>query len=287
MQGPSSTVVNNGASAGSVLSSQTIKGNVNIKQEPSYDSSFLQLPQTGPGSYSSALNPNYAGQRAAHLIQQQFGSQANNSISAMQAAGVALPSPQQRTAGQAAQSLSSKQTVSSQNSNQKGMRPVKPEFDISQAQTDGAADASDSLDAVVVQRDERGTPGEEQLSRKIEVGPSLRRRIEHMAQRLEGGGLMLPLVERTRSSGTAPHPSKHKRGPAALDGGDDSDDLADSAGEDAINSDLDDSDDGLDNGIEANFDGDMILCVYDKVQRVKNKWKCTLKDGVVTVDGKE
>jgi len=27
--------------------------------------------------------------------------------------------------------------------------------------------------------------------------------------------------------------------------------------------------------------------MYDKVQRVKNKWKCTLKDGVLLVNGKE
>ena len=26
---------------------------------------------------------------------------------------------------------------------------------------------------------------------------------------------------------------------------------------------------------------------YDKVQRVKNKWKCTLKDGVLNANGKE
>lgn len=32
---------------------------------------------------------------------------------------------------------------------------------------------------------------------------------------------------------------------------------------------------------------DNILCTYDKVQRVKNKWKCTLKDGVMSVGGKE
>jgi len=267
-----------------VLSSQTIKGNVNVKQEPTYDSSFLQLPQTGPGSYSSALNPNYAAQRAAHLIQQQFGSQANNSISAMQAAAVALQPPQQRAAGPPAQALSSKQAVSPQNTTQPGMRPLKQDFDIGQAQTDGGADAPQLWDAVVMHRNAHG---EEQPLGKIEVDRSVRRQVERMAQRLEGGGLMVPLDERTSSTSNAPRPSRHKSGQAALDGADDSDDVGDSAGEDAINSDLDDSDDGLDNGIEASFDGDMILCVYDKVQRVKNKWKCTLKDGVVTVDGKE
>ncbi|KAI5285255.1 transcription factor IIA subunit alpha [Ascosphaera acerosa] len=70
--------------------------------------------------------------------------------------------------------------------------------------------------------------------------------------------------------------------PSRYDGADDVDD------EDAINSDLDDPDDLLD---EEDADGDAIgqvmLCTYDKVQRVKNKWKCTLKDGVLSCGGKE
>jgi transcription initiation factor TFIIA large subunit len=43
--------------------------------------------------------------------------------------------------------------------------------------------------------------------------------------------------------------------------------------EDAINSDLDDPDDGL-NDEEDDEDsmGHIMLCMYDKVQRVKNKW---------------
>jgi len=60
--------------------------------------------------------------------------------------------------------------------------------------------------------------------------------------------------------------------------------------EDAINSDLDDSDDGLEDPDADNEDGPLgetILCTYDKVQRVKNKWKCTLKDGILTTGGRE
>ena len=66
-------------------------------------------------------------------------------------------------------------------------------------------------------------------------------------------------------------------------------DLNDDDDEDAINSDLDDPDD--DNIIEEEGEdgkeGQIMLCTYDKVQRVKNKWKCTLKDGVLTTGGKE
>ncbi|EGP92651.1 uncharacterized protein MYCGRDRAFT_29663, partial [Zymoseptoria tritici IPO323] len=58
---------------------------------------------------------------------------------------------------------------------------------------------------------------------------------------------------------------------------------------DAINSDLDDSDEDAGGPMGDDDDdlGDSILCTYDKVQRVKNKWKCTLKDGVMSVGGKE
>lgn len=58
---------------------------------------------------------------------------------------------------------------------------------------------------------------------------------------------------------------------------------------DAINSDLDDSEDEFnsvddDDGEES---GMLMLCLYDKVTRTKNKWKCVLKDGVVNVNGKD
>ncbi|KAK9480309.1 transcription factor IIA, alpha/beta subunit [Lipomyces japonicus] len=57
---------------------------------------------------------------------------------------------------------------------------------------------------------------------------------------------------------------------------------------DAINSDLDDSEDELNSENEEEDDSGMImLCLYDKVQRTKNKWKCVLKDGVVNVNGKD
>lgn len=58
--------------------------------------------------------------------------------------------------------------------------------------------------------------------------------------------------------------------------------------EDAINSDLDDP---ADTAIEEEEDegrpNQIMLCTYDKVQRVKNKWKCVLKDGVLNTGGKE
>ncbi|KAK9474144.1 transcription factor IIA, alpha/beta subunit [Dipodascopsis tothii] len=63
-------------------------------------------------------------------------------------------------------------------------------------------------------------------------------------------------------------------------GGDDSD---------AINSDLDDSEDEINsqNDEDADDSGMLMLCMYDKVQRTKNKWKCILKDGVVGINGRD
>jgi len=52
-----------------------------------------------------------------------------------------------------------------------------------------------------------------------------------------------------------------------------------------INSDLDDDDD--DNDDEENETEHLILCQYEKVTRIKNKWKCSLKDGIINVNGKD
>lgn len=54
-----------------------------------------------------------------------------------------------------------------------------------------------------------------------------------------------------------------------------------------INSDLDDSDDDDDDGEGAEDLEHIILCLYDKVTRTKNKWKCVLKDGIMLVNGRD
>jgi transcription initiation factor TFIIA large subunit len=131
---------------------------------------------------------------------------------------------------------------------------------------------------------------------------------EHMLQRqqqIEGGGLMLPLDERYMpSAGTKrrvealfstdeeiypgrvpapPHNSLSKvQGDAQGDDDGDEKDLD----EDAINSDLDDPDDAGGDPEDETVE-QVMLCTYDKVQRVKNKWKCTLKDGILRVANKE
>ncbi|KAJ4488833.1 transcription factor IIA, alpha/beta subunit-domain-containing protein [Lentinula edodes] len=62
-----------------------------------------------------------------------------------------------------------------------------------------------------------------------------------------------------------------------------------SADSEAINSDLDDSDTGDEEEADDGAVGetDIVFCTYDKVARVKNKWKCILKDGMIHVNGKD
>jgi len=57
--------------------------------------------------------------------------------------------------------------------------------------------------------------------------------------------------------------------------------------EDAINSDLDDPEDDEIDGEDDDEVPQIMLCMYDKVQRTKNKWKCVLKDGVLTINKTE
>lgn len=78
---------------------------------------------------------------------------------------------------------------------------------------------------------------------------------------------------------------KQADGPEGVEDEDEDDVFNDS---DDINSDLDDD---LDSEKSEDEEGDQVgqimLCLYDKVQRVKNKWKCNLKEGVANIDGRD
>jgi transcription initiation factor TFIIA large subunit len=137
---------------------------------------------------------------------------------------------------------------------------------------------------------------EEEQSR-IAADEFMRARVDAMAMQ-QDSGLMVPLdslpkgkrrraavrvlqAEEAEASSSAPVAV-----PARFDGDDDVKPEEDP--DDAINSDLDDPEDDLNDG--DNSDDEMVdymLCTYDKVQRVKNKWKCTLKDGILTTNKKE
>lgn len=58
---------------------------------------------------------------------------------------------------------------------------------------------------------------------------------------------------------------------------------------DEVGSELDDSDDDylISEGEDDGPDENLMLCLYDKVTRTKARWKCSLKDGVVTINHKD
>ncbi|KAL3232236.1 Transcription initiation factor IIA large subunit [Nakaseomyces bracarensis] len=58
---------------------------------------------------------------------------------------------------------------------------------------------------------------------------------------------------------------------------------------DEVGSELDDSDDNylISEGEDEGPDENILLCLYDKVTRTKARWKCTLKDGLATVNRKD
>jgi transcription initiation factor TFIIA large subunit len=141
------------------------------------------------------------------------------------------------------------------------------------AQTDGAGDEVEGLSVIK----QFGPNGEEMSMGRVEIDSLLRSKIEAMSTRMEGGGLMLPLKQ---ASTAKLRKSKSKSSNAVsamaqVDGGDDDDDDVkdEEVDEDAINSDLDDPEDTVnDEEDEDEGMGHIMLCMYDKVQRVKNKW---------------
>lgn len=89
------------------------------------------------------------------------------------------------------------------------------------------------------------------------------------------------IKQRVQRQADGPNDSNHN-----IEGGNDDDDIFNDS--DDINSDLDDElDSEKSDDEETELEGQIMLCLYDKVQRVKNKWKCNLKEGVANIDGKD
>ncbi|MCJ1355319.1 MAG: transcription factor IIA subunit alpha [Icmadophila ericetorum] len=180
----------------------------------------------------------------------------------------------------------------------------------SNVQNNGQTDGPSDWASMVAQR------RAEALEVRSDADRNIRDRVEQMSREMEGGGLMMPLPKQSKKplgkkrkvesgSPTSALPSETVGAQKELlsahipqyDGGLGDSEEDDKAGikddpdlddEDAINSDLDDPDENVvDETEEDGQQGQIMLCTYDKVQRVKNKWKCTLKDGVLTTSGKE
>lgn len=97
------------------------------------------------------------------------------------------------------------------------------------------------------------------------------------------GGLVLPRLPQTDGlNGDEDEESK-----PGVKKEDDLGDLGSDLGEGL--SDVEESEDELnsENDGEEGGDQDVILSLYDKVQRVRNRWKYVLKDGIVNIGGKD
>ncbi|KAF1914394.1 transcription factor IIA, alpha/beta subunit-domain-containing protein [Ampelomyces quisqualis] len=282
--------------------------NVPVKTEGGgYQPPLSAYPQTqtaNGGGYGGGYEPNLASQRAANLVQQrvmqgqmqhpqqQQQYNANFPNIGHQNHGPVMPQngAQQQQQQQQQQRMMAAQQQQQRLSQQMPQQRPPPQNHMYNSQTDGAGDAMADWNALKAARaaalqDEAGRLAADQF---------MRARIDAMAMR-QDSGLMVPLdsmpkgkkrkaavrvlqAEDAEASSSAP-------GPGRFDG---DDDVREEDPEDAINSDLDDPEDELNDG--DNSDDEMVdymLCTYDKVQRVKNKWKCTLKDGILTTNKKE
>ncbi|KAF4997222.1 hypothetical protein FGRMN_4002 [Fusarium graminum] len=276
---------------------------VPIKQEPGLQGNPMHYQQYNNNQNISMNDKNnVAANRAAQQLQAQYGQRAASSINALhqqqqahpqqgqqqqhqQHQQPALPQQQQQqpnlTQQQQHQQQMYRQQMAAATAQQQQQHPANGQPHIQSGQTDGAADV-DEFEGVLM---ERAASGDLRELGRVEIDRMLHDQILAKAKAMEGGGLMLPLKEATLNSTTIGLRAAKGKQPAAYDGGDDDDEEED---EDAINSDLDDpEDDRDDDDVDDEGLGNIMLCMYDKVQRVKNKWKCTLKDGVLTVNGKE
>ncbi|KAF5610421.1 transcription factor TFIIA-L [Fusarium sp. NRRL 25303] len=270
---------------------------VPIKQEPGLQGNPMAYQQYNNNTNINMNDNNVAANRAAQQLQAQYGQRAASSINALhqqqghsqqnqqqQQQQPALPQPhQQQQPGltqQQHQQQMYRQQMAAATAQQQQQHPANGQPHIQNGQTDGTGDLED-FEGVLMQRAADGNLHE--LGR-VEIDRMLHEQILAKAKSMEGGGLMLPLKEATRTSSAPTSRVVKGKQPATYDGGDDDDE----DDEDAINSDLDDpEEDRDDDDVDDEGLGNIMLCMYDKVQRVKNKWKCTLKDGVLTVNGKE
>ena len=285
-------------------------GGNRIKQEPGTEQQYGSLPNGYPQQQVPQVPPQGGAVRAAQLTQEY---QQRLALPGQRPQGLSLPqqnpqqgqsqySPQQRQMMQQQAALQQQQAqprIKVENDSpqvQQGGFPQQQRPNPTYAQTDGADDALEDWQQQLAQRRALHAANGQRADRMM------REQATQVSIELESG-LMVPLDEQPGRSipkkrRTAPPPTQSTNvgegGPSVpqLDG--DVDDAKPAVkdeedDENAINSDLDDSDDDPINAVGDDDEefGDQILCTYDKVQRVKNKWKCTLKDGVMSVGGKE
>jgi transcription initiation factor TFIIA large subunit len=269
-------------------------GDQHIKQEIKYEGGMQAYPQAS--AYGGSADPSAAQARTNQLLQQRFGNQAQASIHATglqpqqqqrppQMQGrpthIQLPGPGQHLPGSGQQRPPQPPPPQQQQQQQY----PQPHSSLSAAQTDGADDGLNEWTAILAER------RAQTVQDRMAADGMLRAHLDQSAARMDSG-LMVPLSEIPSSKASKRQTPSIDAfavpGPSwpltthipQMDGGDDDEDDKGAvkakieADEDAINSDLDDSDDDFENPDVEEQDGPLgetILCTYDKVQRVKNK----------------
>ncbi|KAI0874908.1 transcription factor IIA, alpha/beta subunit [Hypoxylon argillaceum] len=274
-----------------------IKPEPGVKIEPGLEGNTVPQPIQGDAN-------NIAHQRVIAQLQNQYGDRAAASINKLREqpnGGVGQPQNQPQNQ-QRMVNPSMPQAYPGQyqnNPQQQQYRPNMPHNPAAQqqrvamtngqrppnSQVDGSGD-DDGHVGILLQQARNGETTE---IGRVGIDNLLHAQIAARAKAMEGGGLMLPLKRTGKGKAVRRHKSSANAGPSQFDGPDD--DIKDEddgeTDEDAINSDLDDPDDNVEENEDDEEGGQIMLCMYDKVQRVKNKWKCVLKDGVLNVNGKD
>jgi len=249
---------------------------VAVKMEPGLKEPVIkQEPGTGPAQNPMVYNAaaprtGMAAQRAVQALQDAYGPRAAASIGAIQSGlasqlgnvGQQAPRP-----GQPQQPMNPQQyrhgvsASMQQRMQQQQQQQVHQQNGLPSAQLDGS---NDGFEGVLMKRGPDGQPFE---MGRVEIDNILHAQMLARAKEMEGGGLMLPLKEATKHRGVA-RKNDATSGSSQVDGPDD--EVVDD--DNLINSDLDDPDDEKDEDEDDEDSGHMMLCMYDKVQRVKNKW---------------
>lgn len=269
-----------------------------IKQEPGLANGVSSAGPSNAPQYGSVSGgpQNVAAQRAMSQLQNQYGARAAASISAIQGFGQGAqgqgpqrptgapgqPSQAQRPGTQAQYAQQMHQQAQAMMAQQRGVQGQQPgqhptsaqqnpsqqnppgPNGFQQSQVDGACD---EFEGVLMRRDENGETSE---MGRMDIDRMLHQQMSAKAKAMEGGGLMLPLKQATKNKANARKAGPS--GPSGFDGGVDDEIKKEELDEDAINSDLDDPNEvDIEEDEDENID-QIMLCMYDKVQRVKNKW---------------
>jgi transcription initiation factor TFIIA large subunit len=266
-------------------------GGIKIKTEPGMEPQGMYgIPQHVNLTGNPTHDPQVAHMRAQQNIAQKFGH--GPQLQARPASGLVLPGMNPGPPPQ------HQRPVNGQHHNGIPQHDGADDFDDEEIPIEGfGALSREEADQILLKRigkaERESAKATEELSRALQT-----LKVSSAKKKAKGKGKararrLDAYEEALNPNSEYPYPSKPAMGEASsstatapriaqFDGDDESE-----IDEDAINSDLDDpEEDEIDNDDDDEVP-QIMLCMYDKVQRTKNKWKCVLKDGVLTINGRE